>query len=127
MLVLIILIKSRVIWMLKCYQCTTTVNRGCFSYNLDIKHLKECVNKSEQSPVCRLISQVQLFTPDNDISIIRECAYKHEPLENCELSKFNNIHYSLSCECNNDGCNEANRPQISYIILVIAVCSSIVK
>lgn len=113
---------------ISCYQCSTTYDRGCYSFNLNNKYLRECKNGSGAEPVCRLISQVQFFTPDNDVSIIRECAYVHTDRANCELSKFSNVHYSLSCECVKDGCNISNRARISDVLLFMtAIWSLVVK
>lgn len=112
---------------IRCYQCSTTHDRGCYSFNLNNKYLRECMNGSGAEPVCRLISQVQFFTPDNDVSIVRECAYVHTDRANCELSKFSNVHYSLSCECVKDGCNESNKTRISDMLLFMTAIWSSVK
>uniref|UniRef100_A0A2H1VN24 SFRICE_000236 n=1 Tax=Spodoptera frugiperda TaxID=7108 RepID=A0A2H1VN24_SPOFR len=73
-------------------------NRGCFTYNLNPAHLKDC-SEHKGRPVCRSLSQINYFTPGQDVTMIRECAYVYtEPLK-CEQSKFSNIHYSRVCEC----------------------------
>lgn len=106
---------------IKCYQCSSTHNRGCFKYNLNSAHLKDCKNDSRGPPVCRTLSQINYFTPGQDVTVIRECAYVHsEPLR-CKQSKFSNIHYSHVCECNEDGCNSAIVVLRSWKILVCAI------
>lgn len=112
--VLILLACKRVVG-LKCYQCSTLTDRGCFNYNLDEKHLKSCEEKGGVEPVCRALSQVQFFMPHTEVVLIRECAYIYiQPLK-CVQSQ-NKAHHSISCECSEDGCNRALR--VNYTLLL---------
>lgn len=107
---------------LKCYQCSTTYNPECLTNNLNKRYLKECNSScSTVTPVCRLLSQVQYFTDDRDVMILRECAYVYlEPLK-CEQSKFSSLHFSSSCECNEDGCNAANTLHIDLFLYIMVI------
>lgn len=102
---------------LQCYQCTTMTTRSCFTYNLKKEHLRECENRTVR-PVCRIITQVQFFTPEQEITIIRECAYQYNEL-GCVRSKFSDVHYSLACECDQDGCNRARGGYVTWIVLLV--------
>lgn len=109
---------------LKCYQCSSTTNPGCFTYDLKRRYLMDCPSRSansDQRPICRHLSQVQFFTADQEVTVVRECAYVYtEPLK-CNQSKFSSMHYSLSCECDYDGCNRAPSRRTHWKIIVLAV------
>ncbi|XP_028033679.1 uncharacterized protein LOC114245632 [Bombyx mandarina] len=109
-LYLIVLSYNKPVSCLKCYQCSSLTDRGCYKYNLKQNHLKNCENntKSHQAPVCRSLMQINYFTLEQDLVVIRECAYIYKQPLGCEQSKFSNIHYSLVCECNEDGCNKGS-------------------
>lgn len=111
---------------LKCYQCSSIENRGCFTYNLNSAHLKDC-SEHKGRPVCRSLSQINYFTPGQDVTMIRECAYVYtEPLK-CEQSKFSNIHYSRVCECKSDGCNYAADVKHDWKIIMCALLLMVIK
>lgn len=110
---------------IKCYQCSSTTSRGCFKYNLNNAHLKEC--KSDRGvPVCRSLSQVNYFLPGQDVYVLRECAYVYEEPLKCVQSKFSKIHYSQVCECKADGCNSAINVKICWKIIVCALLLALV-
>lgn len=116
--VVILLVMCKEITGLKCYQCSSLFNRGCL-YDVKSAYLKECQNKTAGTPVCRLLTQLQYFTPSQEVVVVRECAYTYmKPLE-CVQSKFGNIHYSLSCECESDGCNKTVCLQQSWALLIV--------
>lgn len=121
---LIIIINCcRMVSSIKCYQCSSIKDRDCFNYNLNTSYLKECnVHVAYIHPaVCRSLSQFNYFTPTQDVVVLRECAHIYsEPLQ-CTQSKFSNIHYSMNCECNEDGCNIANDGRRSRKTVLIVV------
>ncbi|KAJ2954021.1 hypothetical protein O0L34_g2233 [Tuta absoluta] len=104
---------------LKCYQCSTIKNpHGCYPYDLKKEYLADCPERGVR-PMCRTISQVQYFTPDQEVTVVRECAYIHADQDDCELSRFSTMHYSQSCECSEDGCNNASRLGIAWPVAVL--------
>lgn len=107
LLVIVLLSVMCEVACIKCYQCSSTHNRGCFKYNLNSAHLKDCKNDSRGPPICRSLSQINYFTPGQDVTVVRECAYVYTSPLKCTQSKFSNVHYSYVCECNGDGCNSA--------------------
>lgn len=110
---------------IKCYQCSSLTNRGCFKYNLNNVYLKDC-KVDRGAPVCRSLSQVNYFLPGQDVNIVRECAYMYEEPLKCVQSKFSNIHYSHVCECNTDGCNSATIVKLCWEIIVCALLLTMV-
>lgn len=114
---------------IKCYQCFTSEDQGCYSHNLKKEYLKNCVNSSRgQKPVCRLLSQVNFFTDEQDVTILRECAYIYKEPLTCEKSSFSALHYSQSCECGQDECNRAVCRSISRkTLLLCGIIAFIVK
>lgn len=106
---------------LKCYQCSSMNDDGCFNYNLEERYLKEC-GRSKGEPVCRVLSQLQFFTPNQDVAVIRECAYVYTRPLGCVQSRFSNMHYSLACECSADGCNRTSGRMRSNKLLVFVAC-----
>lgn len=106
---------------LKCYQCWTNLNAGCFSHNLNNKYLQSCKNDTLVPPICRTISQVQYFTIPPEVNIIRECAYNYLHPLTCTQSKFSDLHYSKVCDCEEDGCNEASLIKKCTGLLVAAI------
>lgn len=105
---------------IKCYQCFTTEDQGCYSHNLKKAYLKDCaISTSRGRPVCRVLSQVNFFTPEQDVTILRECAYIYKEPLSCEKSSFSTLHYSQSCECGQDECNGAICRSISRKTLIL--------
>ena len=111
---------------IKCYQCSSATSRGCFKYNLNSAHLKECKDDRGVVPICRSLSQVNYFLPGQDVNILRECAYVYEEPLTCVQSKFSKIHYSQVCECKSDGCNPAANVKLCWEILVCALLLALV-
>lgn len=128
--ILLIVMRKQVV-SLKCYQCSTLKHAGCFSYALNKEYLKDCPNTrrgSKLMPICRAISQMQFFTPDQDLVVLRECAYVYKEPFKCEKSKFSMIHVSESCECDQEGCNSAYRHPISWKLpLLLTLCVLVIK
>lgn len=106
---------------IKCYQCSSTYQRGCFKYNLNNDYLKECKNVGRVPPVCRSLSQINYFTAGQDVTVLRECAYVYNTPLQCVQSKFSAIHFSYVCECDTDGCNSAINVRQHFKILVYAL------
>lgn len=108
---------------LNCYQCSTIEQAGCFDYNLNSSHLRECPLRGGNPPICRRIIQLQHFTSTGYVTYVRECAYLYDVNNNltCTMSKWSDIHYSQVCECNSDGCNRAVKiPR--WIVWFILAC-----
>lgn len=128
---ILLIVMCKQVVSLKCYQCSTLKHAGCFSYALNKDYLKECPKTrggSKLNPICRAITQMQFFTPDQDLVVMRECAYVYrEPLK-CEKSKFSMIHISESCECDQEGCNAAYRHRIRWKLpLLLTSCVLMIK
>lgn len=123
-LIFLCIVLLSVIWKvqcIKCYQCSSIRHRGCFKYNLDTSHLKECGNVSGIPAVCRSLSQINYFTPGQDVVVVRECAYVYNLPLTCFQSKFNNIHYSYVCECTADGCNTTSSVKQNWTLLMFTL------
>lgn len=110
---------------LKCYQCSSLTSRGCFEYNLNKAHLKDCKEDSGR-PVCRSLSQVNYFLSSQDVNVLRECAYVYENPLKCDQSKFSNVHYSHVCECNADGCNTTSNVKLGWKIMLCGLLLAMV-
>lgn len=116
-ILLILLVMYKGASCLKCFQCSTTSNKGCWPQNLNNSYLQECITISNRPiPICRVLSQAHYFTLSQDIIIIRECAYVYERPLRCIQSKFSGLHYSLSCDCEEDACNKA-RPRLDLSVV----------
>lgn len=113
----------RQITCIKCYQCSSLQNHACFVYNLYGGYLTECKNvtKFGSRPVCRSISQINYFTERQDVTVIRECAYLYKLPLDCTQSKFSIVHYSLVCECDQDGCNQAYHVTSYHKMLIFII------
>lgn len=114
---------------LRCYQCVSSRDKGCWKYNLNSTHLQDCPTSSGMpNPVCRVLSQIHYFTTSQDVTQIRECAHIYELPLRCTQSKFSSLHYSLSCECDEDGCNKASNSHITVAVIVLCgIIKSMVK
>lgn len=125
--VVLLFLKCKCVLNLECYQCSNLYDRGCYNYNLDIEHLKTCEEKNGAKPVCRLLTQLQYFTPSQEITLIRECAYIYTYPLQCVQSKFSRIHYSVSCECDEDGCNRGSVRSSTnvFFIFTAVICVQI--
>ncbi|CAG9137271.1 unnamed protein product, partial [Plutella xylostella] len=101
---IICIVMCKMVISLRCYQCSSQKDSGCFSHNLNKDHLKDCASNNA---VCRTISQVQYFLPNQDVLVIRECASIYGEQLNCTQSEWSDVHKSIGCECDVDACNTA--------------------
>lgn len=109
-----------------CYQCNSLFDPSCHNLrtnSTDSLHYKPCTEfvSFEQAAFCRKTYQ-KITVRDGIVRIIRSCGYVRGDRD-C-YSYRNEDHEEISCQCFDDGCNNASRKTLTIFSAVLCVVFS---